>query len=195
MVIQQYGISLQSITKNDLETIRQWRNDNSVLKHMLYQKKITPQEQVAWFNKLDKTHNLYFIFNNQGVIHLKNIDWTRKEAEAGIFTPRQEHSFTNIAAIITLMDFAFDALCMHQLHAKVNKSSISNLTMNLQLGYQIIANENKQVMMICNKSNYKIGESLRNWLKKTSNDTTGFTIELSENDDWIKPYIHSKFLR
>lgn len=195
MVIQQYGISLKSITENDLETIRQWRNDDSVLKHMLYQKKITPHEQIAWFKNLDKTCNLYFIFNNQGVIHLKNIDWKRKEAEAGIFTPRQENSFTNIAAIITLMDFAFDVLSMNQLHATVNKSSITNLTMNLQLGYQIISNENNQVMMICNRPNYKIGKPLRNWLKKTSNDTSGLTIELSENDDWIKQYIHPKFLR
>ena len=195
MVIKQYGISLQSITENDLETIRQWRNDESVLKHMLYQKKITKQEQIIWFNNLDKKRNFYFIYNNQGVIHLKNIDWTRKEAEAGIFTPRQEHSFTNIAAIVTLMDFAFDALCMNQLHAKVNKSSITNLTMNIQLGYQIISIENNQVMMICNQSNYKIGEPLRNWFKKTSNDTQGLTIELSKNDYWIKRYIQPKFLR
>lgn len=195
MVIKQFGITLQSITENDLETIRQWRNDDLVLKHMLYQKKITPQEQIAWFNKLDKTSNLYFIFNNQGVIHLKNIDWVRKEAEAGIFTTRLEHSITNIATIITLMDFAFDALFMNQLYAKVNKYSIANLNMNLQLGYQIKSNENNQVKLICNRSNYNIKESLRNWLKKTSNDTPGLTIELSENDDWIKQYIHPKFLR
>lgn len=195
MVIKQYGISLQSITENDLETIRQWRNDDSVLKHMLYQKKITPQEQIAWYKNLDITCNLYFIFNNQGVIHLKNIDWTCKEAEAGIFTPRHEHSFTNIAAIITLMDFAFEVLCMNQLHAKVNKSSVTNLTMNLQLGYQIKSIENKQVLMICNRANYNISIALRNWLKKKSNDVSGLTIKLSEDEQWIKRYIDPKFLQ
>jgi hypothetical protein len=195
MVIKQYGISLQSITENDLETIRQWRNDKSVVKHMLYQKKITKQEQKAWYQNLDKTQNLYFIYNHQGVIHLKNIDWTLKEAEAGIFTTHQEHSFINIASIITLMDFAFEVICMNQLHAKVNKASIANITMNLQLGYQITSNEDNQLMMTCNRSSYSIDETLRNWLKKTSNDISGLTIELSENDDWIKKHFHPKFLR
>ncbi|MCX7744767.1 MAG: GNAT family N-acetyltransferase [Flavobacteriales bacterium] len=195
MVIKQYGISLQSVTENDLEIIRHWRNDESVLKHMLFQKKITQQEQIAWFKKLDKIHNLYFIYNRQGVIHLKNIDWELKEAEAGIFTTKLEHSFINIGAIITLMDFAFYALSINQLHAKVNKLSIANITMNLQLGYRIISNEEKHVRMICKRANYCINENLRKWLKKTSKDNLGLTIELSENDNWITRYIEPKFLR
>jgi hypothetical protein len=83
ITVKQYGIALKSITENDLELIRNWRNSNSVVKHMFFQYNINHEEQQEWYRKLDKKHNLYFIYNEQGVIHLKNIDWLKKKQKRG----------------------------------------------------------------------------------------------------------------
>jgi len=195
ITVKQYGIALKSITENDLELIRNWRNSNSIVKHMFFQQKINHEDQLEWYRKLDKKHNLYFIYNEQGVIHLKNIDWIKKEAEAGIFTIYQEHSTMNMAAIITLMDFAFHALLFNQLLAKVKKNSSENVAMNIQLGYKIISDENDCITMICKNSEYKIKESVRKWFEKRSKEDSKFSIEISDESNWIKNYIHPSYFR
>ena len=195
ITVKQYGIALKSITENDLELVRNWRNYNSVVKHMFFQHNISQEEQQEWYRKLDKKHNLYFIYNEQGVIHLKNINWTKKEAEAGIFTIYQGNSTKNMAAIITLMDFAFNVLTLNQLLAKVKKSSSENITMNIQLGYNIISEENRCIKMVCKNSEYKIEEPIRRWFEKISKEDSELTLEISEESNWIKKYIHPSFLR
>lgn len=195
ITVKQYGIALKSITENNLELIRNWRNNNSVVKHMFFQYNISQEEQQEWYRKLDKKHNLYFIYNEQGVIHLKNIDWTKKEAEAGIFTIHQENATINMAAIITLMDFAFNVLSLNQLLAKVKKSSSENITMNIQLGYNIISEENNCITMVCKKSEYKTEQPIRRWFEKISKEDSELTLEISVESNWIKKYIHPSFLR
>jgi hypothetical protein len=100
-----------------------------------------------------------------------------------------------MAAIITLMDFAFHALSFNLLLAKVKKSSSENITMNIQLGYKIISDENNCITMICKKSEYKIKEPLRKWFEKISKENSELTIDITKESNWIKKYIHPSYFR
>lgn len=188
--IHQYGVTLRSITLNDIETIRNWRNSEEVRKQMLFQNVINAKQQIEWYNQLDKKHNLYFIFNEQGIIHLKDIDWMKKEAEAGIFTTKVNAYVTNIAAIITLMDFAFYVLSFNLLKARVKKDAIQNIEMNKGLGYKISKMEGDCIYMHCKKEHYKIEEKIRKWLIDKSNSTCSLTFDIMSGSEWIKQYIN-----
>lgn len=188
--IHQYGVTLRSITPSDIETIRNWRNTEEVRRQMLFQNVINAKQQIEWYNQLDKKRNLYFIYNEQGIIHLKGIDWMKKEGEAGIFTTKANAYVTNIAAIITLMDFAFNVLLFNLLKARVKKDSIQNIEMNIGLGYQISKIEDDCVYMTCKRDNYKIEEKIRKWLIDKSNSTCSLTFKIMSDSEWINQYIN-----
>ncbi|MEM0999385.1 MAG: GNAT family N-acetyltransferase [Bacteroidota bacterium] len=142
MEIQHYGIRLKTIGLADLERMRQWRNAEHVRPNMEYQAEITPAMQRAWFAKLDPERNLYFTFGSGtagiGVVHLKDLDWTARCGEAGVFVGLSEWLNTHlpVVAVLTMMDFAFSALRLTKLQAKVRADNPAVLTFNRQLGYR-----------------------------------------------------------
>jgi UDP-4-amino-4,6-dideoxy-N-acetyl-beta-L-altrosamine N-acetyltransferase len=142
MQLIKYGITLESLTEQDLELVRNWRNSNHVRLNMEYQTIIDSKMQSNWFNSLDKNNNLYFtILQNSkkiGLINLKDIDWEICEAEAGIFIGDTEYlnTLTPVLATICIMEYAFETLRLKTLKAKIATNNLKAILFNENIGYR-----------------------------------------------------------
>lgn len=141
MVVSAYGIKLERLSAEDIELVRYWRNLDRVRLNMKFQNVITAEMQSNWFSNLDNVCNYYFIIKENdskiGVVNLKDIDWIKKEAEAGIFIGDEEflNTLTPILATISLMEFAFENLKLNSLRAKISSSNVKAILFNESIGY------------------------------------------------------------
>lgn len=88
MKISNYDVSLELLTENKIEMVRQWRNDPKIQQYMEYRETITPEMQKKWFDKLNNgKDNFYFILQYKGedigLINVKDIDYEKKLANQG----------------------------------------------------------------------------------------------------------------
>lgn len=159
MVLRKYGLELHSLHKNDLELIRMWRNDEFVRDHMFFQSQISAEDQKKWFAQLG-TANVYLTINYAsskiGVINVKDIDWTSRSGEAGIFigVAAFRNSFVPMLAIYALMDVFFEELNFSSLRAKVRADNASGLAFNQELGYQIVAKDEREIQLYIDQAMY-----------------------------------------
>ena len=89
LVLEQYEVKLTRLTLADIELVRKWRNSSFVNSKMLLSKKITKEEQLNWFQKIDNAFNYYFIIEFEqekvGLISAKNFNPDFGFGEGGIF--------------------------------------------------------------------------------------------------------------
>ena len=88
LILSQYDIELQRLTRTDIELVRSWRNQDRIRNQMFYTDLITEQEQELWFHSVNNALNYYFliVFKSKkiGLIHAKNIDLEVGYGEGGI---------------------------------------------------------------------------------------------------------------
>lgn len=105
MRYSRFGISFHLLKEQDLEMVRQWRNNPVVANNYEYREHITPDMQADWFKTVNNINNLYTVieYNGEkiGVINIKNIDWDRRECEGGIFLPDPKYHHSGLPAIIS----------------------------------------------------------------------------------------------
>lgn len=141
MIIKKHGLELRSLLESDLNMIRTWRNKQRVRKHMQFQRVVSEEDQIRWFNSLDPDRNVYWVFSKNGVdiglVHIKNIQ-NGEYGEAGIFTGLDDYLGTPVPAlaILTMMDIAFNILNLKSLKAKIQTNNNRNVWTNLKFGYQ-----------------------------------------------------------
>jgi UDP-4-amino-4,6-dideoxy-N-acetyl-beta-L-altrosamine N-acetyltransferase len=142
MQISKYGVTLKRLEARDLEMVRSWRNAGHVRPYMEYKEYITAAGQQAWFRGLDPSTHIYFIIQKReaqiGVVNLKDVDAALKTAEAGIFIGNTDYldSMIPVLATISLMEFAFDALKLHTLKAKISSANTKVIAFNQSIGYK-----------------------------------------------------------
>ena len=147
MKINKYDITLNRLTKDKIEVLRQWRNDPKIAKYMDYKEYITPEMQEAWFIRINNQYNYYFIVSYKskdiGLVNLKNIDYDKKNAEAGIFIYDDKYLNTDMAFRITLcnFDFAFENLNLDYLYGHVMANNKRAIRYNKMLGYKLAENQ------------------------------------------------------
>jgi UDP-4-amino-4,6-dideoxy-N-acetyl-beta-L-altrosamine N-acetyltransferase len=159
MHISKYGIDLTPLDSEELELVRTWRNDPAVADHMFFQEEISPEMQETWFDSLDDS-NLYWMIvhngNRIGVINVKNIDWTDRTGEAGIFIG--EASYRNspvcMMAIAAMMDVFFDYFDFTELRASIKKGNENALDFNQKLGYEVVSETENAYELMTNAANY-----------------------------------------
>lgn len=160
MMLKSYNVTLTRLTKNDLETVRMWRNSPQIQQTMVFRKYITKTQQLSWFKTLRDKHDYYFIVNyeNQpsGVANLKSIDFNRSCAEAGIFIYKQEHQKINgFAGVLTLYNFAFEHLTLSYVLATVLDDNKRAIRFNEFLGYTLIEKQHNDTSLYkLTKENY-----------------------------------------
>lgn len=143
MILRKYGIELHSLTLNDLEMVRSWRNNDFVRGNMFYKDEISASDQQDWFAKLDQSM-IYLCIRHQGeaigLINVKNVDWEERTGEAGVFigVPHYRNSHIPMLAVLCLMDVFFEEFNFAKLMANVRADNASALSFNLQLGYSIL---------------------------------------------------------
>jgi UDP-4-amino-4,6-dideoxy-N-acetyl-beta-L-altrosamine N-acetyltransferase len=141
------GVHFEKLSKDTLELLRNWRNQDFVLEQMEFQSVISKENQESWFAGIENssTHE-YYIFGTQseqiGLVHLANIDTLKKSADVGLFIGNQNFIGTGIAfyASAFILNRAFEELNLDVLLAKVKKSNLVALKYNETLGFEFIEN-------------------------------------------------------
>lgn len=138
------GIKLTSITHEDIEQVRLWRNAPEIAGNMEYTSYITEQQQLAWFEQLKLKTNCHFFIINVfdkpiGLAHLSEINLVLKSAQVGLFIGELNYVGTGVAlaASTCLLHFAFDKLALDVLFAKVKNQNNVAINYNAFLGFEL----------------------------------------------------------
>lgn len=141
MILEEFDIQLRSITKDDIELIRFWRNSNRVKKHMLTQEYITPEQQSKWFESLKSKNDEYFI------IHLSNkpigLIWfnekgEHKETGFYIYEIDEQNSITPYKIVSLFHKYLFENKKFSTLRCIILHENKRALRFNTSLGYKLI---------------------------------------------------------
>ena len=144
------NIILEPLSENKIELVRNWRNSPEISVNMHYQAHITKDEQIKWFNELQKENCYYFIVRanekDAGLIHLNKINEKEKTAEVGLFIGEKDFVGTGVAlyASSLLLLFAFEKLQLKKLKAKVNSNNITAINYNGFLGFEFFQKLDEQ---------------------------------------------------
>jgi len=143
MQYTKYGITLIHLMEQEIELVRNWRNDPIVAKNHEFQKYITREEQQKWFRSIQNINNAYFVIryegSNVGVINAKNIEWEQHAFESGIFIPDPLAYNTFIPAVISIMmtDLFFRVFLWEKIYAHILKTNLPVIRYNQMLGYTL----------------------------------------------------------
>lgn len=142
MIIRKYGLELREVEREDLELIRQFRNTENIQNKMIHRDQITREQQLKWYKSIKTEHHFYFLiyFNDSaiGLINGKNIDYTNRTSEGGIFVWNEDRNYeTAITASIVLNDWNFFINGFEKNYAQVLKSNKKAIAYNQFMGYKI----------------------------------------------------------
>lgn len=142
MKLERLEITLELLTAESAELVRQWRNQPEILQQMEYRQLITAAGQQQWLAGIDPATDQYFLISFRGepagMIHLIHIDHQLHTAEAGLFIGEARFSGTGIAlgASLLLLDHAFGSLALTRVRAKVRNTNTAALEYNRFLGFK-----------------------------------------------------------
>jgi hypothetical protein len=196
MFFYRYGIAFERLEEKHLEMVRQWRNKAFVRKHMQYNRMIGKKAQQNWFANLDPKKNWYFLASVNGhafaVLHIKNINWSKKSGEAGAFVGEKQFVGSPDAAfaILSLMDFSFFILGLTRLEAKYHQQFKEIMQLNAQLGYKIYANE-ADGFVRAKVTPYRYLKYVCE-MRKIAQKLYGDYSTIKEADKWLKQHIKRK---
>jgi UDP-4-amino-4,6-dideoxy-N-acetyl-beta-L-altrosamine N-acetyltransferase len=144
LTINQYGVTLQRITEDDLELLRYWRNQQSVKQYMDYREYITPEMQKKWFASVNNKFNYYFIIifegKKVGLINAKNFSYENGFGEGGIFIWDQDYinSFAAVFSTLCILNFVFIETKLCKLsRARILKDNERAIHYNTVIGYKL----------------------------------------------------------
>ncbi len=129
MIIESNGITIERLREKDIEMVRKWRNSKFVKQFMIHQETITIEMQKEWFKSVDNFNNFYFLIiykgKKVGLGNVKNIDWEKKEGEAGIFITKQRlvGSILPIVGSLTLSDIVYKLLRLTRITAQIRQDN------------------------------------------------------------------------
>lgn len=187
MIIRKYGLELREVEREDLELIRQYRNTDIIKNKMIHRQQITREQQLKWFEEIRGVNHFYFLIYKDdsaiGLINGKNIDFTNRTSEGGIFVWNEDRNYeTSITASIILNDWNFFINGFDKNYAQVLKSNKQAIAYNQFMGYHIAEKEhaNKEVVwMEQTKTDYN---TYRNKIERLTFDGFNITEKVTEND-------------
>lgn len=141
MKLEKYDVTLKRLTENEIEMVREWRNDPKIAQFMEYKDYITQQMQQEWFAKINNNCNYYFIIEykgqNIGLINIRDIDYEKKEGEGGIFIYNDDclNSTLSFQSVLCLLDFAFEELKLDRVIAHILRDNKRAIQYNKMLGF------------------------------------------------------------
>lgn len=186
LVIEQYGVKLKRITIDDIEQVRQWRNQTEIANYMEYRNYITPEAQKEWFKTINNKFNYYFIIEFEGkdvgVINAKNYSPELGFGEGGIFIGDENyiHSFAAVFATLCLLNFFFITLKLcDRSRARILVTNKKAIHYNKLIGYKILPGQE-------NVFNQLYELSLEDYIKYSTKLNKAAT--LLNNDDYTIRY-------
>jgi RimJ/RimL family protein N-acetyltransferase len=161
MKFSRYGITFHFLKEEDIEQVRQWRNDPLVAASHEFKGHITPEMQQEWFRSVNNLDNLYTIVEYHGekigVINMKNIDWVARVCEGGIFFPEPKYHQTILPAMVSYIatEIIFIMFEWNMGYARVLKQNTKVQAFVRMLGYELVHGQegvNNQLYRITRES-------------------------------------------
>jgi len=174
MILRRFGLELIRLTLEDLELLRNWRNDSEISRFMIFRGHITPEEQQEWFRRIDPKNDYYFIISVNGtkigLADVKKINWKEKSTEGGLFVlPQYRQTDIPFRASLSGNDFAFFELGLNFFLARVLKGNVRALRYNRGLGYVVVSDnpdEDFITMKLTRDAYLSKTDHLRRYLQK-----------------------------
>lgn len=135
---------LRPITKEDTENVLKWRNSPEVVNNFIYRRPITVQEHMSWLeNKVftGGVHQFIICAKTNGAplgsIYLQSFDEENNKAEEGIFLGADTAYGRGIGseAARLMLHYAFAALGLHKVTARVLAYNKASIRMHEKVGY------------------------------------------------------------
>ena len=142
MKLEKYGVVLSRLSHDEIEMVRNWRNDPKVSRYMEFREYITPEMQEKWFQKIDNDTNYFFIIEYEGekigLINIKDIDYEKKTGEGGVFIYNEEYLNSDVSfrASLSSIDFFFETLNLERFIAHILSDNKRAIKYNLMLGFE-----------------------------------------------------------
>ncbi|MCD8528575.1 MAG: GNAT family N-acetyltransferase [Chitinophagales bacterium] len=102
MMLSFNEVKLMPLQEQDIEMLRQWRNDKKIAKHMFYQEHITKEMQQTWFQNIKKTDYYFIIHYKNEAIGLIDLKKENKSYFAGLFIYNHSYWGTPIPVLASL---------------------------------------------------------------------------------------------
>ncbi len=145
--ISEFSVELRPLQRQQLEMLRQWRNDPVIAAPMLQQQLISAEMQQQWFAHVQNDkHQAQFViyYKNEaiGACNLKSADGLELSQSATIESgfylahPRFRGTLLAFFPALALNQYCFGRLNCKTLLAQVKLSNSAALRFNEKLGYQ-----------------------------------------------------------
>jgi len=175
MIIRKYDIELHRLTEDDIELVRQHRNSQVIRSKMFYQKIISKDDQVKWFDGINNSSNYYFIIiwkgKKVGLINGTILSQEAQTSTGGVFFWDEVvlQSYIPICASIILGDLTFLLLDVLESHAIVRDDNKVALSFNKSLGYVVSKIDGNRIELSLNKKAY-LNSKIRSLVKRITKD-------------------------
>ena len=136
-------VNFVPIKKEDLELIRIWRNSPEVGKYMYTEDKISTEQQILWFEKINKEEtSRYWIIEYQkrklGLVSLTNIDFRNGKCFWGFYLGDSSVRGKGIGVKIEfkLIEYVFEELKLNKLYGEVFSFNEKVIQMHEKFGFR-----------------------------------------------------------
>lgn len=178
MQVTAYGIVLRALSSDQIEIVRQWRNDPDVSRFMVDQHHITREMQASWFDKVSADpRQAHFMISFRGedigLAYLKALNGEGLEEatviEPGFYLapgPYRGTAFA-FAPAFALNDYCFDVMGAKELRAKVLADNRAALRFNETLGYVRLGQDNQglEVQSLRPEQYYPVRDNLARFIR------------------------------
>lgn len=160
------NLLLREITKDDIELIRSWRNQENIREWFIDNKYIYKQQQQEWFKMyLNKKDDIMFMIEETlhfqsaiGTVALYNINKKSNSAEFGRLMighfPSVGKGFGKRASILACK-YAFEILNLSELYLSVLVHNTRAIQLYSDIGFSINSINSNSIHMTFNKSNFQ----------------------------------------
>lgn len=152
VIFKRYQIEFRTIEQADIEQLRQWRNRDDIRLMMVDQSEISPEQQQAWFERLDTQPNRYHFalwFRDQ-LIGYANAALIESDcASTGLYIGHEKYrgSMLAICVGVGLSEWCFAELPIRSISAQVAPHNQAALRFNESLGYQVVEQNEQWVYL------------------------------------------------
>jgi RimJ/RimL family protein N-acetyltransferase len=143
LVLERFHLVLSRVVHDDIEEIRQGRNADHVRRMHRHQEPITPEQQEAWFARIDNEWNYFFVIHHHGrkvgVVYVSEFTPRMASSNCGVFVWDHDAlgSRVPLMAILTVLDFFFADLQGGGTSSVVLRTNTAALRMNEFFGFRV----------------------------------------------------------
>lgn len=143
MKICKYGITLNRLRKEDLDFVRQKRNEKEALSLTETHIEITPEMQLEWFESVDNFENYYYIIEYKGtkigMLNNKKVDWTGRTSESSLFFWDESLTDTIVPSLVALclIEIGFYYLNWNVSYTRIHNNNLKAIENAGNLGYEL----------------------------------------------------------